>query len=206
MARVVGLRLEGVANVPTSGPVLVVSNHVHNADPIVMEIAFPRPLHYMAKRELFGIPIVGWVSHRVGAFPVDRGRADRGALRHAEAVLKQGIAVGMFPEGTRSPTRSLRSALPGVGMVALRTGVAILPVAITGTERLPLNGGKGGGGGSLVADRQTEPGIRVRFGPVFHLVTDDGSANLGVQEATDRMMEAVAALLPPNYRGVYGEE
>jgi len=199
------LRIEGLEHVPPDGAVLVVANHLHNADPVLLEIVFPRALHFMAKRELFGLPLIGWIIRRAGAFPVDRGRADRTALRLAQANLDQGIPVGMFPEGTRSPSRRLRPALPGAGLVALRAGVPILPVAITGTERLPLNGTKG----QLAAGaRPPDPGhagIRIRFGAPIHLADESGSGKLGVRAATEQMMAAIAALLPPDYRGVYGE-
>ena len=115
------LRIEGLERVPAAGSLLVVANHLHNVDPLLLEIAFPRPLHFMAKKELFEIPVVRWVARRAGAFPVDRRKADRAALRRAEAALRQGIAVGIFPEGTRSETRALRSALPGAGLLALRS-------------------------------------------------------------------------------------
>ena len=102
LKRLLPLRIQGLEYVPSTGAVLVVANHLHNADPILLEIAFPRPLHFMAKRELFGVPVLGWIVRRIGAFPVDRRRADRAALRRAEAALAQGIAIGIFPEGTRS--------------------------------------------------------------------------------------------------------
>ncbi len=199
-----GLRIEGAQLVPAEGPILVVSNHLHNADPILLHIASPRPLHVMAKRELFAITVSGWIIRRAGAFPVDRGRADRGALRLAQATLEQGIAVAMFPEGTRSPSRRLRPAQAGAGLIALRGGVPILPVAITGSERLPGDRGKGGD----VALPPPEPGhrgVRVRFGAPFRLPDQTGSGKIGVQDATQRLMAAVAMLLPPDYRGAYAE-
>lgn len=195
-----GVRIEGLANVPTGGGVLMVANHLHNADPILLQIAAPRPIHFMAKRELFGLPLIGAVIRRVGAFPVDRGRADRGALRAAESRLAQGVAVGMFPEGTRSRERRLQPALPGAALVALRAGVPILPVAITGSERLPGNGAKGRAGGG-------RGGVVIRFGAPVVLGGERGagSGRSRVEEATRQMMLAIAALLPGEYRGVYGE-
>ena len=137
------MRLEHVERVPTEGPVLVVSNHLHNADPVLINAAYPRPLHFMAKKEAFDVPVVRQIMRRGGAFPVDRGKADRAAIKRAHATLAQGIALGMFPEGTRSVTRSLQKAHAGVGMIALLARAPVQPVVITGTERLPLNGAKG---------------------------------------------------------------
>jgi 1-acyl-sn-glycerol-3-phosphate acyltransferase len=136
------LRIEGLHHVPATGPVIVVANHLHNADPVLLAIAFPRALYVMAKRELFASWWLSKALHIAGAFPVDRGKADRNAIRYAEAALAQGQAVAMFPEGTRSESGRLGLGQPGVGLIALRTGARILPVAITGTEQLPGNGSK----------------------------------------------------------------
>ena len=203
MRLLIGFRVEGLENVPKTGSLIVVGNHLHNADPLLVEIAIPRPLHYMAKKELFGIPIVSWIIRRAGCFPVDRGKADRSAIRNAEARLRQGIAIGMFPEGTRSITRSLKTALPGAAMLAQLTGAPVLPVAITGSERLPFNGAKG-----RRRDGRTDPdpghrGARVKFGVPFTIPREIDGCRLTHDEATDRLMAEVVRLLPADYRGVY---
>lgn len=184
---------------------MVVANHLHNADPVLIEIAFPRPLHFMAKRELFGVPVIGGIIRWVGAFPVDRGRADRSALRAAQARLGQGIAVGMFPEGTRSAGRRLQPALPGAGLVALKAGVPILPVAIIGSERLPGNGTKGRVAPDKSRSAHRRRGVLIRFGAPVSLTSVSGRGKEGVQAATRQMMVAIAEQLPAAYRGVYGE-
>lgn len=199
-----GMRVQGLQNVPSSGGLLVVSNHLHNADPVLISIAFPRPLHFMAKKELFGVPVIGWVISRVGSFPVDRGRADRTAIRRAQATLDQGIALGIFPEGTRSRTRRIERVHTGVGMLALRGNAPILPIAITGSERLP------GSGTKKKPKDATEPappylGVRVVIGEVFTLPAGENGKRLSTDEATDAVMRRVAALLPATYRGIYGE-
>ena len=198
-----GMRIMGLENVPRTGPLLVVANHLHNADPVLIAVAIPRPLHYMAKKELFRIPVVSWILRRGGTFPVDRGTADRAAIRIADQSLRQGIAVGMFPEGTRSRTRSLKAALPGAAMIAQLTDAPVLPVVITGSERLPFNGGTKRGGG-MTAPRRNHRGVRVRIGTPFSIPsrTEDGR-KVGRDEATDRLMAELARLLPPDYRGVY---
>ncbi|MBA2278553.1 MAG: 1-acyl-sn-glycerol-3-phosphate acyltransferase [Chloroflexia bacterium] len=193
-----GMKVEGLANVPATGGVVLVSNHLHNADPVLISIAFPRPLHFMAKKELFGVPVVGWGIRLVGSFPVDRGRADRTAIRRAQATLEQGIALGIFPEGTRSRTRRIARVHTGVGLVALRGNAPILPMAITGSERLPGSGGKAPQRG----ERRRE--VRIVFGEPFTLQAREDGKRMTADEATDLIMRRAAALLPESYRGIYG--
>ena len=189
-------RFDGLEHVPMTGPVLVVCNHLHNADPILVSVAFPRPLHFMAKKELFEVPVIGRIVRRVGAFPVDRGKADRSALRRAEAALAQGIAVGMFPEGTRRVTGALQRAHPGPGLLALRSGAPVLPMVITGSERLPFNGKKGRRHGG-------QSGVQVRIGAPFTIPREANGTKVDAQAATDLMMARIAQMLPPQYRGEY---
>ncbi|MBA2753593.1 MAG: 1-acyl-sn-glycerol-3-phosphate acyltransferase [Chloroflexia bacterium] len=189
-----GLRVRGAERVPVQGAFILVANHLHNLDPIVVAASCPRSVHFMAKRELFGVPVVGRVIRRVGAFPVDRGRMDRSALRRAEATLAQGVGLGMFPEGSRSRTGALSVAMPGAGMLAIRSGVPIVPVAVTESDTLPLNGrGRG----------RYHRCVRVQIGDPFHLESPVDGSRLGAAEASEQMMRKVADLLPERYRGVY---
>lgn len=201
---VLRMKIVGIENVPREGGVLVVSNHLHNADPLLVSVACPRPLHYMAKKELMGIPVLSRVIRFGGAFQVDRGKADRQAIVTATEKLQQGIAVGMFPEGTRSVSRRIERVLPGAGLIALRGNAPILPAAIVGTERLPGNGAK-----------QLRPGeheargwwkVTVTFGEPFTLELKDDGKRMSPDEAINAAMTQVAALLPESYRGIYGPE
>ena len=175
------LRVRGRHHLPRNGPTLVVSNHVSQFDPPAVGLAIsPRKAYYMAKEELFAIPVVGRVIWRLGAFAVERGGADRRALRHAREVLRRGDVLLMFPEGTRNPEGVMRPGLPGAGSLALEPGVAVIPVAIWGSQR------------------RWGP-IRVVFGPrldLTDLVEGGGPRSRRAQEAVERMMAAVAALLP----------
>lgn len=195
------LRVEGMENIPPDGTgVLVVSNHLHNADPVLIEIAFPRPLHYMAKEELFRFRPLGWLLRKFGNFPVARGKSDRKAVRHAISCLHHGIAVGMFPEGTRSKTMQLSRAHAGAGLIAIQGKSLILPMGITGSERLPLNGRRP----SHLMPEPGHTGVRIRIGEPFSLpATGVDGKRLGAEEATALMMRAIAGLLPEDYRGVY---
>lgn len=203
LARVlVRMRIDGIEHVPRNGGVLVIANHLHNADPLLIAIACPRPVHFMAKRELMTVPIIGRIIRLGGTFPIDRGRADRTAIRRAEATVNQGIALGMFPEGTRSRSRQIERALPGAGLIALRGNAPIVPVAVTGSERLPFNGSKGGG---WVARDPGHRGVRIVFGEPFRLPTHIDGKRTTADQAVQLAMRRVAAMLPEEYRGIYAD-
>lgn len=196
----IGFRIEGIENVPKHGPALVICNHLHNSDPILLVAAFPRPLLWMAKKEVFDVPVIGWIADSAGAFPVDRGHADRRALRTAERLLSESFLVGVFPEGTRSITGGLKEVYPGVAMIATRTNVPILPIAIFGTEVLPFNGAKGRKRG------RGRPHVTVRIAKPFCLPErQPGEKRPRMADLTNEMMLHVAALLPDQYRGIYAE-
>lgn len=198
------LTIIGLDNVPSRGPFLFVANHLHNADPILLEIALTRPVHFMAKKELFRNRILGWAIRRFGTFPVDRGRPDRAAIRHAEALLAQGVAVGMFPEGTRSTTGALQRAFPGAGLIAVRTQVPILPAVITGTEQISRKRRRGHDGEDDTTRRFRRPQVTIRFSKPMTLAPPEDDSRLGAAAATELMMQEIVRLLPEQYRGVYG--
>ena len=125
----------GVDRFPKEGAVLLCANHISNLDPPVVGITAPRPIRFMAKEELFRVPVVKTLVKNLHAFPVKRGMNDRQALRIGLEVLKQGEVLGIFPEGTHSKDGRLKKALPGVGFFALRTDAAVVPCAIIGPYR-----------------------------------------------------------------------
>ncbi len=198
-----GMKIHGLNHVPAEGPLIVVSNHLHNADPLLVSVACPRPVHFMAKKELMTVPLIGRIIRFGGGFPVDRGKADRQAILMAEAHLKQGIAVGMFPEGTRSISRQIERALPGAGLIALRGNAPILPVAVVGSERIPFNGAKQFKGKPPASARR---GVTITFGEPFRLELKPDGKRLTADEAVNLAMERVAAMLPEDYRGIYGSK
>lgn len=126
------IKVIGKENFPKKGGVLLCTNHIDNLDPPVVGITCPRPVHFMAKEELFNAPLLGFILPRVNAFPVKRGMSDRKAFRTALSVLKEGNVVGLFPEGTRSPDGELQKGLAGAGFFALKGEGVVMPCAIIG--------------------------------------------------------------------------
>ncbi|MCL5289914.1 MAG: lysophospholipid acyltransferase family protein [Bacillota bacterium] len=124
----------GLEHLPAKGGVVVVSNHISNLDPVVVGCALTRPVHFMAKVELFKIPVLSFIIKILGAFPVNREKSDRNAIRKALEILQRGSMVGVFPEGTRSKTGQLQKAHIGAAMLAVKADVPILPVALKGTK------------------------------------------------------------------------
>ncbi|EWG10825.1 lysophospholipid acyltransferase family protein [Cytobacillus firmus] len=122
----------GKENFPAEGGVLLCSNHIDNLDPPVVGINAPRPVYFMAKEELFNVPVLGKIVPHLNAFPVKRGMSDREALRKGLGILKEGNVLGLFPEGTRSKTGQLGKGLAGAGFFALRSEAHVVPCAIIG--------------------------------------------------------------------------
>ena len=134
-------RVYGRENIPKEGAVILAANHASNIDPPMMSSLIERPVSYMAKIELFENPIFGAAIRRCHAFPVKRGASDRGAIKAAVTVLKEGHMLGLFPEGTRSKTGELQKAEAGIALIASMTGAPIVPVAILNSHRIFANGG-----------------------------------------------------------------
>ncbi|HTV75131.1 MAG TPA: lysophospholipid acyltransferase family protein [Candidatus Acidoferrales bacterium] len=127
------LRAVGTELVPRTGPLIVASNHISFFDPPALGVALPRPLHYMAKQELFEIPLFGPLIRATNAYPVDRSRGDVGAIRRTVEMLRAGNAVAIFPEGGRNKNGQAK-ARPGVALLAALSRAPILPAYIEGTS------------------------------------------------------------------------
>jgi 1-acyl-sn-glycerol-3-phosphate acyltransferase len=191
-------RAFGRQAIPKRGGAVLVANHVHNADPLLIYAAMPRPILWMTKAEVWRYPIIRWVAAQGGAFAVQRQKVDTAALAHAEALLNDGLIVGLFPEGTRSTTGSLSTPFRGACLLALRAGAPVMPVAIVGTTDLPFNGKK-------QARRQRRwPSVTVHFGEPFMLAAHapDGR-RYRLEELADAIMIEIARLLPSQMRGIY---
>ncbi|MCM3596973.1 1-acyl-sn-glycerol-3-phosphate acyltransferase [Metabacillus idriensis] len=129
------VEVKGKEYFPKEGAVLLCSNHIDNLDPPTVGISAPRQVHFMAKEELFRVPILGGIVRKVGSFPVKRGMSDREALRNGLNVLKEGGVLGLFPEGTRSKDGKLGKGLAGAGFFALRSNALVVPCAVIGTYK-----------------------------------------------------------------------
>jgi len=173
----------GTGHIPGSGPALIVSNHTSLLDPPIVGGVTPRPLHFLAKAELFSIPLFGWLVSALHAVPVKRD--DPNALRRALRILANGQALLIFPEGTRGVEGTLGEGKAGAGMLALLSGAPVIPAYIEGTGRVLPRGrwmprcGK----------------IRVRFGPALRFAGAQGSDRKErYREASRQMMAAIARL------------
>lgn len=195
-------KIVGEDNVPKDGAFILVSNHLHNLDPVLTSAACPRRVQYMAKVELFKVPVVRTIIRWVGAFPINRGKMDRNAIRHGQVVLKSGYGLGIFPEGTRSLSMKIERVLPGAGLFAVKGDVPIVPCAITGSERLPFNGKKQHRRSEHMPD-PGHKGVQVTFGEPFSVPAEIDGVRTNAESATHYMMSRVASLLPEEYRGVY---
>lgn len=190
-------RVVGLENAPRSGPYILVSNHCSNLDPPFLGWAVGhqtgRLIHFMAKDEIRGWPVVGWLARQSGVFFIRRGEVDRGAQRIALDLLAAGRALGLFPEGTRSRDGRLRHGRAGAALLAMRAGVPLLPVGIAGTHRI-FAGGRRMPGRSRVTIRIGRPFLL----PPLAAGSLDRAA---LHEATARIMREIAALLPVDQGG-----
>jgi len=181
------LSVEGQAHVPESGPVILAPNHVSYLDPVVVGVSIRRRVHFMAKKELFRNPLVGWLLHGVQAYPVTRERVDPSTLKRTLSLLAAGQVVLMFPEGTRGDGRTLGPAKSGSAVVAARAGGAVVPVFHWGAEQALPRGSR----------RVRRVPIRVRFGPPLRFPAGGRPDREAVEDFCRELMEAIAALRLP---------
>ena len=148
-------RIYGREHIPATGGFIIASNHVSNLDPVVMGISAMRRINFMAKIELFQKKLLGFILKELGAFPVRRGEADLWALKEAIKRLKKGNPVLIFLEGTRRVGDAPSQAQPGIGFLAVKSGVPVIPVYISGTEKVMPPGSRS----------FTRNPVSVRYGP-----------------------------------------
>jgi cytidylate kinase len=177
------VRISGAENIPCTGAVLLVSNHRSNLDPFFVGSCFPRQIHFMAKAELWKVKALGRLIDLLGTFPVNRGEADRAAVKRALETLASGAVVGMFPEGHRNRSEDMAQIQTGVSLFALRDGVATIPMVVDGTERVVRKG------------LMRFPRVAVRFGPPLALPGTDVPRAQRAHIVTERLNNAFHELL-----------
>lgn len=190
------ISVEGWENIPADGPVVMMGNHISFVDPVVMISFYPdRDIVPMAKIEAFDEPILRYFVTHWGAIPVNRGEADLKALKSSLEHIRQGYVVMLYAEGHRSRT-GLQKGQEGSVYLAVKTNATVVPVAIWGSRDFPFSWWKD--------FRRTH--INVRFGKPFRFKSEGKRLPREHFEAmTDEAMYRIAELLPPEWRGVYGD-
>lgn len=191
------LHVVGLDKVPRTGPVLVVGNHIATLDPPLTGAMIKRfDVYYMAKSEYFDKRLQRWIFKAYNAFPVIRHTPDRGSLKQALAILRDGHVLMMYPEGTRSEDLQVHRPYAGAGFLARKSAAPIVPVAVWGSEGVLPKG---------ASWPRHDSHVHIVFGDPFLLPerNPDGTV-MDHQQSADYMMSRVAALLPERYRGVFG--
>ena len=190
------MKVHGLHHVPKSGPFLLVSNHISLADPPCLIGYVPRHIHFFTKAEALEQWPLNVILPPGEPIKIHRGRVDRQALKLAEEFLRKGEVVGIFAEGTRAKSGEAQEARAGVVFLAQRTNVPIVPVAISGTEKIF----------SKRFPWYRRGTVQMSFGPPFTLADIGTVTRTNRDMIAQRVMARVAELLPPGYRGVYDAE
>ena len=179
------LEAHGVQHVPRTGAVLLVANHSSLLDPPIIGAATPRPVSFLAKAELFRIPLFGGFIRRLNARPLRREGADAGAIRTVLRILGEQRVLLAFPEGTRGEEGVLRAPKPGVGMLAVLSGATVIPVYVSGSGRAWPKG----------RSFPRPAKVSVRFGPALTFSRRESGERRDHYEAVSHhMMAAIAEL------------
>jgi 1-acyl-sn-glycerol-3-phosphate acyltransferase len=186
--------VEGIENFPAEGPVIVMINHIALIDPAVVVGSLPRNIVPMAKREVYRYPVFGYFAKLWEVIPVHRESFDRNAVRQALSVLKAGECILVAPEGTRNET--LQRGKEGIAYLGVKSGAPIVPAAVTGSRGFP----------TFNPLRWLKEGAYVKLGRPFRFKTGEGALDRDMLRLmTDEAMYTLAALLPDELRGVYGD-
>ncbi|MBN2149356.1 MAG: 1-acyl-sn-glycerol-3-phosphate acyltransferase [Anaerolineales bacterium] len=188
-------RVEGLENIPKTGPAILMMNHIAFVDSLAVLHLTPRNIIPMAKIEVYDYPVIGIFPRLWGVIPVRREEVDRRAIQGALDVLREGEIILLAPEATRHP--QLEQGKEGVAYLAARSGAPIVPVAVEGTEGLPT---------FRFSRRWREPGVQVRFGEPFSYLPDLGRLDRALlRKMTDEALYILAAMLPEKRRGYYAD-
>jgi 1-acyl-sn-glycerol-3-phosphate acyltransferase len=187
--------VDGFERVPRRGPMILAVNHINSLEvPLLVAHLSPRTMIGLAKIETWDSPLMGWLFDLYEAIPIRRGEADLGAIHRCLEALAAGHILAVAPEGTRSYDGKLLKGQPGIALLALHSGAPILPVAHWGGEAYSHN---------LKRLKRTD--FHIRVGKAFTLdAGGDKPVGSVRQEMADEIMYQIAALMPPEYRGIYG--
>lgn len=184
----------GTENIPPDGGLIVATNHMSRVDTLLLFInPVRKDITALVADKYKKYPIFNWILEVGGVIFLDRDKADFGAFRVAVEWINKGVAMGIAPEGTRSPMGLLQQGKSGVVLLAQKTGVPVVPVGIAGTD-------------TFFRDlfRLRRPKVRLSFGPAYHVPPlDRANRDESLKRSTDEIMARIAALLPEKYRGYY---
>jgi 1-acyl-sn-glycerol-3-phosphate acyltransferase len=185
---------EPLAGVPASGPLIIVMNHINILEiPLIYARLQPRPVHGLVLADHWKNPVVAWGLNACGSIPLDRSGGNLASIKRSLDVLKAGEILLIMPEGTRSGNGQLQHAHPGVVLLALKSNAPILPIVTHGGEKYK---------GNLKKLRRTD--FFITLGKPFTFKAGSGALdNQARKQMLDEMMYQLAAVLPPEYRGVY---
>jgi 1-acyl-sn-glycerol-3-phosphate acyltransferase len=186
-------RVSGLEHLQTGRPALIATNHLGDADAVVLLAALPISPEVLAKIEMLHFPVVGKIMDWYGMIWLHRGQPDRRAIQAALEAFEQGRSVAVAPEGRYTLARGLEPGGKGAAYLAVKARVPVIPVALTGTQNQNIYG-------SL--RRLQRPRVTVTLGQPLVLAPLQADRQ-GLEEGTQRIMEAIAAMLPPEYRGAY---
>lgn len=164
----------GLENIPSQGPVILCSNHISNWDPPFIGSPLTRKVHYMAKDELFRLPVFGWILLQIGAFPVKRGGVSKESIKLAIKLLRNGEVMGIFPEGTRKNAGGMGKK--GAASLALKSGAAVIPVAIVGRYKIFRK-------------------MTVIYGPPVDLSEFSDGSSESLEAATEKIMKTIREMI-----------
>ncbi|NLM73594.1 MAG: 1-acyl-sn-glycerol-3-phosphate acyltransferase [Clostridiaceae bacterium] len=170
------VKVEGTENIPAEGPLLLYANHPSAWDMILIACYMKRQVHFMAKVELFKNPIFAYILRTLGAFPVNRGKGDIASTKTVFKLLKLGKIVGIFPEGTRTPSKNLNKGKGGAAMFAIRSNAPVLPVGV-------------------VWNKKKFSTLRLVFGETFVLEGNKSPTKTELIEETKNILNRIYALI-----------
>ena len=179
---------------PENGAVILATNHMSRFDIPLLGVTPTRPdIRPLVADKYLNYPVLRWFSEQAGAIWIDRSKADFTAFRQAIEIIKQGGCLGIAPEGTRSTTKELLEGKSGIVLLAIKTGVQVVPAGISGTETAVEN-----------LMRFKRPHLKLNYGPPFQLpALSRENREEELQKSTDEVMCRIAALLPEKYHGFY---